>query len=104
MTYPSGERRKWGRYRVQWPVRASFLSPSGVRMEEVGQLDNISARGALARFANSLPIDAEVRLSVKLPYSRDVWIAMNGRVLRSEPASQDVNVAIKFDSSKPDFI
>jgi hypothetical protein len=104
MAFSPVERRKWGRYRVQWPVRASFLSSSGVRMEEVGQLDNISAYGALGRFANPIPIGAEVRLSVKLPYSREVWIALTGRVLRSEPASENVTVAIKFDNSKPEFI
>lgn len=103
MRFSPDERRLWGRYQVRWPVRVSAISPSGIRIEEEGRLDNISARGALARFAAPLPMEATVRLSVKLPSTRDVWIGIKGKVLRQESAAPGVTVAIEFFNSKPDF-
>lgn len=95
-------RRKWPRYEMILPIKASGVAPSGEAFSETGTLSNISVWGALASVQKALPLGLRLELSVKLPVV-EKWMVYTGEVIRVEWDPRGFSFAVKFDSAAPAF-
>ena len=95
-------RRKWPRYKMILPIRASGVAPSGEPFSETGVLSNISVWGALGMVQRALPVGVKLELSVKLPLV-ERWMVYTGEIIRVESDSRGFGFAVKFDSAAPVF-
>ena len=95
-------RRKWPRYEMILPIKASGIALSGEAFSEAGMLSNISVWGALGRVQKALPVGVKVELSVKLPVV-EKWMIYTGEIIRVEWDPRGFSFAVKFDSAAPAF-
>lgn len=95
-------RRKWPRYKIILPIKASSLAQSSEPFSETGTLSDISVWGALVRVQKAFPVGLKIELSVKLPVV-EKWMVYKGEIIRVNSDSRGFSFAVKFDAAAPAF-
>src|SRR5215831_8062836 len=102
--YGRVDRRQCKRYHVDWPIEIRAVNRMGLNVVLFGTLKNISARGALANITSSVQVGASVNLFVSLPLKSAKWMNLQGDVVRVDGMRDGDVVAMRFRSSRPDFV
>ena len=98
------ERRMSVRHNLKWQATIEGNDSRGVRFDEEGVIENLSATGAFFYISRPIHVGTHLNLEIRLPLKRENWMKYTARVVWVEPAASRVGVGIKFDSLKPEFI
>ena len=97
------DRRGAYRYKLNWAVRVisrnCLVDPS----EEAATLRDLSSTGALTSLKTSLRLGERVFFVVKLPFQKETWMSYFATVVRVDERADGARVALKFDTSRPEF-
>lgn len=96
------DRRGAHRYKLHWEVRVIGTERVSER-EPVATLRDLSSTGALLHLETSLRLAERVYVLVKLPFQNETWMRYSATVVRVIDETKGVNVALKFDTSRPEF-
>ena len=99
----SPDRRKARRYKLNWPVRIRRDDPDAIRVEEMSALVDLSSSGAFAYLAHYPSLGSKLSISIRLPFKKDAWMSYSGTVVRVDARTAGGGVAIRFDTSRPEF-
>ena len=91
------------RHSVGWPVLIEPVEAAGTASRYTGTLRDISSRGAYAYITAHRVIGGRLKVSIKLPLGKDVWMSYTARVVRLERAGLGVGIALRFDDKRPSF-
>lgn len=97
------ERRSRPRHFVDWPVLIETMDVAGTPSRYTGTLCNISSRGAFAYITGHRLIGGRLKVSIKLPLDKNVWMSYTAQVVRLERAGLGMGVALRFDDKRPSF-
>jgi hypothetical protein len=98
------ERRRARRFQVNWEVAVKGEDLSGLNFDEAGVLENLSSSGAFVYLTSAPKLGAKLDVWIKVPFKKDNWMKYSAEVLRVESISDRTGVAMKFDSSRPNFV
>lgn len=97
------DRRMARRYKLNWPVRLRGDDSGGAHLDETSILRDLSATGAFAYVSRSPNLGSRMSISIRLPFKKGTWMIYSGTVLRVERGPSGIGVAIRFDTSRPEF-
>ena len=97
------ERRSRPRHFVGWPVLIETVDVAGTASQYMGTLRNISSRGAYAYITGQRVIGGRLKVNIKLPLEKDVWMSYTAQVVRLERAGLGIGIAMRFDDKRPSF-
>ena len=97
------DRRGAYRYKLSWPVRVISQDTSGWPSEEAAKLQDISCTGALTYLKTSFRLGERVFVVVKLPFQQETWMSYSATVVRVDEQTIGARIALKFDTSRPEF-
>ena len=97
------DRRITRRYKLNWPTRLRRDDSQSGCVEETTLLRDLSATGAFAYVSYHPHLGSRVSISIMLPFKQGTWMIYSGTVLRVETSPSRIGVAIKFDTSRPEF-
>jgi len=96
------DRRGARRYTLDWVVK--LIAEGSVReIAQIATLQNLSSTGALTSLQTRPRLGEKVIISFKLPFEGESWMRYSATVVRVEKQTNGVNVAVKFDNSRPEF-
>ena len=93
------DRREAQRYKLNWPIRVL----GGDSFDEVGQLRDIGSIGAYAYFNRVPKLRSELSVWIRLPLLPEIWMSYSAVVVRVEPMTSPIGVALRFSASRPVF-
>jgi hypothetical protein len=97
------DRRHAHRYKLNWPARVIVKDSSSHSCVEGATLRDLSSTGALAQMKISPSVGLRIFFSVKLPFDKETWMSYSATVVRVTEETKGVAVALKFDTSRPEF-
>ncbi len=97
------DRREGRRYKLNWPVRVKGIDSASAYFEEVATLQALSSSGAYVYLAACPPVGSRLSVRIRLPLKKEVMMTYSATVVRVEKKPSGVGVALKFDTSRPDF-
>ena len=92
-------RRVARRYSLNWHIRVVGEDS----FEEAGALHDLSSRGALVNLKRSPTLHSRILVSIRLPGEAESWMKYSALVVRIEERGALDRVALRFDSSRPEF-
>lgn len=98
------ERRMSMRHSLKWQATIESRDTGGVRFDEAGVIENLSATGAFFYISRTVRVGTQLNLEIRLPLKKENWMKYSAEVVRVEPAASRIGVGIKFDTVKPEFI
>ena len=96
------DRRGARRYSLSWVAKV-IPEDSADEGEQVATLRNLSSSGALACLKTSPRLGQRLLVSFKLPFEKETWMRYSAIVVRVKEEAAGVDVAVKFDQSRPEF-
>jgi hypothetical protein len=97
------ERRSGRRHFVDWPVLIETVYEAGTPFRDAGTLRDISSSGAFAYIIGHMTIGRRLKVSIKLPLGKEVWMCYTAQVVRLERADLGIGIALRFDDKRPSF-
>lgn len=97
------DRRGAYRYKLNWAVKVISKDCIADPPEEAATLRDLSCSGALTSRKTSLRLGERVFFVVKLPFQKETWMSYYATVVRVDEQADGVRIALKFDTSRPEF-
>jgi hypothetical protein len=97
------ERRTSVRHELKWQATIEGCDSQGIRFDEEGVIENLSATGAFFYIHRAINVGSRLNLAIRLPFKKENWMKYSAEVVRIEPAAAGTGVGIKFDTIKPLF-
>ena len=95
-------RRAGPRYKLDWEIRVLPKGPSA-QPEQPATLRNLSSSGALASLTSSPRLGDRMFVLIKLPLQTAIWMSFSATVVRVNQEGTGACVALRFDTSRPEF-
>jgi hypothetical protein len=97
------ERRSGRRHFVDWPILIETMDVVGNPSRNMGALRDISSSGAFVYIIGHTVIGRRLKVSIKLPLGKEVWMCYTAHVVRLERADLRIGIALRFDDKRPTF-
>lgn len=98
------ERRLSVRHNFKWQATIEGSDQNGVRFDEEGMIENLSATGAFLYLNRPVEVGDRLDLAIRLPFKKENWMTYSAEVVRLEPAANGLGIGIRFDAVKPVFV
>jgi c-di-GMP-binding flagellar brake protein YcgR len=97
------DRRGAYRYKLNWEVRVISRDRLARASEVSATLQDLSCTGALTYLKTGLRLGERVLVVIKLPLQRESWMSYWATVVRVDEQGNYARIALKFDTSRPEF-
>ena len=97
------ERRVARRFCFGWEVRIRSIGLAGFNFDEPGELKNLSSSGVFLYLIRPLKLGTKLEVWLKTPFKKNNWIVYSGEAVRVQSTWRTVEVAVRFDLSRPRF-
>src|SRR6201995_268602 len=98
------ETRRSRRFQFEWPIMVKGVDLEGQVFEAAARLRYLSSREACFYLVIPLDLHTELDLLIKLPMQRETWMKYNATVIRVDDCFRTFNIAVRFDTAKPQFL
>ena len=95
-------RRAAPRYKLNWKIRVIAKGPSA-QPEQPATLRNLGSSGALTYLTSSPNVGDRMFVLIMLPLEAATWMSYSATVVRVNQEGIGAGVALKFDTSRPEF-
>ena len=96
------ERRRARRFEVDWEVVVKGKDDLGSSVHELGNLRDLSSRGAFLSMVSHLKVGMRLELWIRMPSAPERWIAYTAEIVRiGEKGLGGLGAATRFLTARP---